>query len=89
MIINLIANNDLDSCYTALKTDEELKLAEREFYSIIGQLEDSIKASIEENYSKYTSRAIRIGYIQGWKDFYEFCLELKDDTEIILKSLNV
>ncbi|MBQ2935779.1 MAG: hypothetical protein IJD96_06065 [Lachnospiraceae bacterium] len=89
MIINLIANNDLDSCYAALRTDKELEMAEHELYSIIGQLEDSLKACIEENYSKYTSRAIRIAYIQGWKDFYELCLKLKDDTESILESLNV
>lgn len=88
MIIEMIINNDLISCYESMQKDLDLKQSENEFYNLLNRVDDDIKIKLEENYSKFTSRAMRIAYVQGFKDFYEMCLILKDDALNIVNRMN-
>lgn len=88
MIINNIINNDLDNCYEVLKNDKELSEAEKEFYNLLDRVDNSLQLQIEANYSQFTARAMRIAYLQGFKDFYELCLTMKSDTYNILMKMD-
>lgn len=86
MIIDTIINNDLDRCHEALKKDKELQKAEMEFYNLLDQVDHVLQMKLEANYSRFTARAMRIAYLQGFKDFYEMCLILNKDVNRILSE---
>lgn len=78
MLIEKIIDNDLDSCQEALKNDIELKSAEKEFYTLLGQMDNSLQIKLEEVFSNYSSRAIRIAYVKGFKEFLIYaCFYMK------------
>lgn len=87
MLIDKIINSDLDNCCEALKKDRELQKAEKEFYSLLNQTDHTLQMKLEANYSQFTARAMRIAYLQGFKDFYDLCLILNEDTNKILNNL--
>lgn len=88
MIIDNIINNDLDSCQETLKKDKELQESEKEFYHLLNRVDNSIQLQIEANYSQFTARAMRIAYLQGFKDFYDLCLTLSSDAYNILMKMD-
>lgn len=88
MVLLGIMENDLDSCSEVINSDKELIELDKEFYSLLDQLDDSLKIKLEDIYSSYNSRVMRIGYLQGFKDFYELCIVLKEDTDKLIKRLN-
>lgn len=88
MIIDTIINNDLDRCHEVLKNDLELKSAEKEFYSLLNQADHALQMKLEANYSRFTARAMRIAYLQGFKDFYDLCLTLSSDAYNILMKMD-
>ena len=88
MVLLGIMENDLDSCNEIINSDKELIELDREFYSLLDQLDDSLKIKLEDIYSSYNSRVMRIGYLQGFKDFYKMCVELNSSTEELIEKLN-
>lgn len=88
MVLLGIMENDLDSCNEIINSDKELIELDREFYSLLNQLDDSLKIKLEDIYSSYNSRVMRIGYLQGFKDFYKMCVELNSSTEELIEKLN-
>ena len=87
MIVNEIINKDLDQCSEAFKADNSLKELEKEIYKVIAEVDDEQGTKIEEIFSAYTSRAIRIASMQGIKDFNEMFIDLKADTNEIIEEM--
>ena len=87
MIINEIINKDLDQCSEAFKADNSLKELETEIYKVIAEVDDEQGNKIEEIFSAYTSRAIRIAYMQGIKDFRELFVTIKEDTNMVIEKM--
>ena len=88
MVLYRIIENDLDTCREVINSDKELKKLDKQFYGLLDQLDDSLKMKLEDIYSSYNSRAIRIGYLQGFKDFYTMCVELNSSTDELIEKLN-
>ena len=88
MILSGIMENDLDSCSIAINSDKRLNELDKEFNRLLDQVDTFLKMELEEVYSSCNSRVMRIGYLQGVKDFYELCIVLKEDTDKLIKRLN-
>ena len=88
MVLYGIIENDLDNCREVINSDKELKKLDKQFYGLLDQVDASIKLQLEEVYSAYSSRSVRIGYLQGFKDFYEMCVELNGSTSELIEKLN-
>lgn len=84
MLLEQIMEKDLESCYAALQQDKELQEVEAKFSDLIDETEN--KFEIDNLWGQYTARCIRIAYLQALKDFYKFCLTLREDTQEILKK---
>ena len=88
MVLSGIMENDLDSCNEIVRNDKQLVELDKQFYKLLDQVDNSIKLQLEETYSLYSSRAMRIGYLQGFKDFYKMCVELNSSTTELIEKLN-
>lgn len=88
-IIESIIDNDLEQCNHALRTDIELQQAEQRFNELLDLLDNNIKFDVEEVFSQYTSRAIRIAYLIGLKDFCNLYLTLSEDIDKIIEKSKI
>ena len=86
-MIERIVEKDLDNCYKELKENEGIQRYEKELYSILEGLDNKISMQIEDIFSGYTSKAIRIGYVQGIKDFNEMFVEIKGNVNEIIEKV--
>lgn len=86
MLLKQMIANDLKNCYEATSNDELLQSLESSFYAFRDGMERKEFSKLEEIFSEYMARITRIAYLQGMKDFHELCLELKDDTNDIMKK---
>ena len=82
MLINTILQEDIVSCKETLKNDFELRELEIRFYELLGGKE--CKLELEDVFSEFTAKCIRIAYMQGMKDFAELHIALKLDMEDLL-----
>lgn len=83
-LLNNILEKDLHNCYESIKTDEMLTVAEKQFYDLLKDADTDYALAMEQIFTAYTSRAMRIAYLQGLKDFNELFIELKADASVIL-----
>lgn len=82
MLINTILQEDIASCKEALKNDFELRELEIRFYELLEGKE--CKLELEDVFSGFTAKCIRIAYLQGMKDLAELHIALKLDMEDLL-----
>ena len=82
MLINTILQEDIVSCKETLKNDFELRELEIRFYELLGGKE--CKLELEDVFSEFTAKCIRIAYMQGMKDFAELHIALKLNMEDLL-----
>ena len=86
MILTEMVRNDMESCYEAINSDAVLRELDKEFYSLEPEVDADAFRILEELFSKYSVRMAHIAYVQGMKDLYELCLELKENTNDIMKK---
>lgn len=86
MLLKQMIANDLKNCYEAASNDELLQSLESDFYSYRDGMDRNDFARLEEIFSEYVARVSRLAYLQGMKDFHELCLELKENTNDIMKK---
>ena len=86
MLIKQIMDRDVDSCYEALHSDEQLKEIDDQFYSFLSECPEHIHFDMERNVSKYMARVTRIAYLQGIIDFARLFIALKEDAQDILQK---
>lgn len=86
MLLKQMIANDLKNCYEAASNDELLQSLESDFYSYRDGMDRNDFTRLEEIFSEYMARASRLAYLQGMKDFHELCLELKENTNDIMKK---
>ena len=86
MLLKQMIANDLKNCYEATSNDELLQSLESDFYSFRDVVGISDFTKLEEVFSEYMARVSRLAYLQGMKDFHELCIELKEDTNDIMKK---
>ena len=83
MLIEQILKEDVVNCREALKKDSELQELEEKFYELLKGTQ-KLKLDIEDVFSAYTAKCIRIAYLQGIKDFAELHIVLKKSVSDIL-----
>lgn len=86
MLLKQMIANDLKNCYEAASNDELLQSLERDFYAYRDGMDRNDFTRLEEIFSEYMARVSRLAYLQGMKDFHELCLELKENTNDIMKK---
>lgn len=86
MLLKQMIANDLKNCYEAASNDELLQSLESDFYSYRDGMDRNDFTRLEEIFSEYMARVSRLAYLQGMKDFHELCLELKENTNDIMKK---
>ena len=86
-MIERIVEKDLDNCYEGLRSNPELKENEKRLYRIIDKLDKEIGLELEDIFSSYTAKAVRIGYVQGIKDFNEMFVEIKGNVNEIIEEV--
>jgi len=86
MLIEQIMNSDVDNCYEALHSDEQLKEIDDKFYSLLSECPEHIHFAMERNVSKYMARVTRIAYLQGIIDFTKLFIDLKENAHNILRK---
>ena len=86
MLIEQIMDRDVDNCYEALHSDEQLKEIDDMFYSLLSECPEHIHFDMERNVSKYMARVTRIAYLQGIIDFTKLFVVLKEDAHEILQK---
>jgi hypothetical protein len=86
MLLKQMIANDLKNCYEAASNDALLQSLESDFYAYRAGMDRSDFARLEEIFSEYMARVSRLAYLQGMKDFHELCLELKENTNDIMKK---
>ena len=88
MILDNILENDLDNCREVINNDRKLTDIDAEFYTLLDGVDDELKLQLERIYDEYTTRAIRLAYLQGMKDFNELFVVLREDTKKIIEELS-
>ena len=83
-LLKNILEKDLHNCYEAIRTDEMLMAAEKQFYEVLKGKDKDYQLAMEGIFNAFTAQAMRIAYIQGLKDFNELFIDLKADTADIL-----
>lgn len=86
MLLKQMIANDLKNCYEAASNDALLQSLESDFYACRDGMDRNDFARLEEIFSEYMARVSRLAYLQGMKDFHELCLELKENTNDIMKK---
>ena len=86
MLIEQIMDSDVDNCYEALHSDEQLKEIDDKFYSLLSECPEHIHFDMEQNVSRYMERVTRIAYLQGIIDFTRLFIVLKKDAHEILRK---
>ena len=86
MLLKQMIANDLKNCYEAASNDALLQSLESDFYSYREGMDRNDFTRLEEIFSEYMARVSRLAYLQGMKDFHELCLELKENTNDIMKK---
>ena len=86
MLITQIMDADVDNCYEAIHNDEQLKVIDEQFYSLLSQCPEEIHFDMEQNVSRQMERVTRIAYLQGIIDFAKLFIDLKEDAQNILKK---
>lgn len=86
MLIEQIMDRDVDNCYKALHSDEQLIEIDDTFYSLLSECPEHIHFDMERNVSKYMARVTRIAYLQGIIDFAKLFIVLKEDAHEILRK---
>ncbi len=86
MLLKQMIANDLKNCYEAASNDELLQSLESDFYAYRDGMDRNDFTRLEEIFSEYMARVSRLAYLQGMKDFHELCLELKENTNDIMKK---
>ena len=83
MILEQLLENDTKNCQDAINRDKKLAELETEFYGEINKLTETKRYKIENIFSQYMARIIRIAYVQGMKDLQELSNSLiqKDTLE--------
>ena len=80
MLIKQILQEDVSNCKEALNKDFELRELEIRFYELLEEAGDK-KYALEDVFSAFVAKSIRIAYLQGIKDFAELHIMLKLDME--------
>lgn len=88
MSIDKLVNSGLDNCDSTLVQDKSLKISSNKFYEMLDRVDKTMQLQLEKVFSEYTARAVRIAYIQGFKDYYDLCLLLNKDTASIINSID-
>lgn len=88
MILDNILENDLNNCGEVINKDKKLMDIDAKFYDLLDEVDDALKPQLEKVYEDYTTRAIRLAYLQGLKDFNELCIVLREDTDKIIEELS-
>ena len=83
MLIKEILQEDVANCRESLQKDHELQDLEDKFYHLMESAKE-VKFELEDVFSAYIARCIRIAYLQGIKDFAELFVVLKRNTHEIL-----
>ena len=83
MLIKEILQEDVANCREALQKDLELQELEEKFYQLLENAGE-VKLELEDVFSAYTAKCIRIAYLQGIKEFAELFVVLKMSTHEIL-----
>lgn len=86
MLLKQMIANDLRNCYEVASNDELLQRLERDFYDYREGMDRKEFAKLEEIFSEYMARVTRIAYLQGMKDFNELCLQLRENTNVIMEK---
>ena len=86
MLLKQMIANDLRNCYEAASNDELLQSLESDFYSYRDGMDRNDFTRLEEIFSEYMARVTRIAYLQGMKDFNELCLQLRENTNVIMEK---
>lgn len=86
MLINTILKEDIIHCKEALNNDFELRELEIRFYELLEGVNEN-KFKLEDVFSAFIAKCIRIAYLQGMKDFAELYVVLKLDVQDILAML--
>lgn len=85
ILIKQIVDGDIASCRHAVEADAQVKELEEAYYSIMAKCPEETGFDMERAVNAYTERAIRIAYLQGIKDFADFCIILQEDVSEIIK----
>ena len=83
MLLGQILQEDVKNCKKALDSDFELRELEIRFYELLEGFDEK-KYAIEDVFSAYVAKSIRIAYLQGIKDFADLHIELKMGMEDLL-----
>lgn len=83
MLIKEILQEDVANCREALQKDLELQELEEKFYQLLENAGE-VKLELEDVFSAYTAKCIRIAYLQGIKEFAELFVVLKMSAHEIL-----
>ena len=86
MLLEQILQEDVANCRQALQKDSELQALEEMFYELLEGAKE-VKFELEDVFSGFTAKCIRIAYLQGMKDFAELYSVLKDSVNEILTML--
>lgn len=88
MMMDNLVNSGLDNCDRTLIQDKSLVISAKEFYDILGRIDKTMQLQLEKVFNEYTARAVRIAYVQGFKDYYDLCLLLNKDIASIINSID-
>lgn len=86
MLIKQIMDADIANCYEVMENDEQLKIIDDRFYSLLSIQTDDLKFEMEGTVSEYMARVTRIAYLQGIVDFAKLFVVLKENPDVILQK---